>query len=72
MKNKRLVIILSVFSFLVLIAVLCSTVFTVKSVSLNWLTFKSAFVDMDDEITSNVELGESVFLVDKKAIINKL
>lgn len=72
MKNKRLVIILSVFSFLVLIAVLCSTVFTVKSVSLNWLTTKSNFVDMDDDIVANVELGESVFLVDKSAIINKL
>ena len=72
MKNKRLIIILSVFSFLVLIAVLCSTVFTVKSVSLNWLTTKVNFVDMDNEIASNVELGESVFLVDKDAIINKL
>ena len=72
MKNKRLVILLSVFSFLVLIAVLCSTVFTVKSVSLNWLTTRVNFVDMDNEITANVELGESVFLVDKGAIIQKL
>lgn len=72
MKNKRLVIILSVFSFLVLIAVLCSTVFTVKSVDLNWLTTKVNFVDMDNVIVSNVELGESVFLVDKDAIIQKL
>ena len=72
MKNKRLVIILSVFSFLVLIAVLCSTVFTVKSVSLNWLTTRVNFVNMDNEITKNVELGESVFLVDKDAIIQKL
>ena len=72
MKNKRLVIILSVFSFLVLVAVLCSTVFTVKKVSLNWLTTKSYFLDMDDTIIADVKTGESVFLVDKQSIIDTL
>ena len=72
MKNKRLIIILSVFAFLVLIAVLCSAVFTVKKVSLNWLTTKVIITDPDETFTTDVEKGESVFLVDKEAIINKL
>ena len=72
MKNKRLIIILSVFSFLVLIAVLCSTVFTVKSVSLRWLTTTNLLNQKDSEIIEDVQLGESVFLVDKEAIITKL
>lgn len=72
MKNKRLIIILSVFSFLVLIAVLCSTVFTVKSVSLRWLTTTNVFDQKDAEIIADVQLGESVFLVDKEAIITNL
>jgi len=72
MKNKRLIIILSVFAFLVLIAVLCSTVFTVKSVSLNWLVTNVNMDVSNEEIIADVEKGESVFLVDKKAIIDKL
>ena len=72
MKNKRLIIILSVFAFLVLIAVLCSTVFTVRKVSLNWLTTKVNIEENDDTFIADIEKGESVFLVDKKAIIDKL
>ena len=72
MKNKRLVIILSVFAFLVLIAVLCSTVFTVKEVSINWLTTSPNITQSDEEFAADVEKGESVFLVDKDAIIRKL
>lgn len=72
MKNKRLIILLSVFAFLVLIAVLCSTVFTVKKVQVNWLTTKVLFVQNDSEIVSDVKKGESVFLVDKNSIKQKL
>lgn len=72
MKNKRLVIILSVFAFLVLIAVLCSTVFTVKDVSINWLTTTPNITQSDDEFIADVEKGGSVFLLDKEAIIKRL
>lgn len=72
MKNKRLIIILCIFSFLVLIAVLCSTVFTVKKVSLNWLTTKGVFAETENLIVEDVKKGESVFLVDKKSIISTL
>ena len=65
MKNKRLIILLSVFAFLVLIAVLCSTVFTVKKVQVNWLTTKAIFTESDETIIKDVKKGESVFLVDK-------
>lgn len=72
MKNKRLVILLSVFAFLVLIVVLCSTVFTVKKVQLQWLTTKVNFSSTDNEVASDVKKGDSVFLVDKKEITKKL
>jgi len=72
MKNKRLIIILSVFAFLVLVAVLCSTVFTVKDVSINWLTTNPNIVQTDEEFIADVEKGQSVFLVDKTSIIEKL
>ena len=68
MKNKRLVILLSVFAFLVLIAVLCSTVFTVRKVSVEWSTTKVLFDHTDAEIVGDVKKGESVFLVDKASI----
>ena len=72
MKNKRLVILLSVFAFLVLIVVLCSTVFTVKKVQLQWLTTKENFSSTDNEVASDVKKGDSVFLVDKKEITKKI
>lgn len=72
MKNKRLVILLSVFAFLVLIVVLCSTVFTVKKIQLQWITTKVNFVSSDEDIVNDVKKGESVFLLDKKEITQKL
>ncbi len=72
MKNKRLIILLSIFAFLVLIAVLCSTVFTVKKVQVNWLTTKAIFTESDETIIKDVKKGESVFLVDKTSIKEKL
>jgi len=72
MKNKRLIIILSVFASLVLIAILCSTLFTVKNVSLNWLTTRVIFQESDSQVAANVQRGESVFLVDKQSIVAKL
>lgn len=72
MKNKRLIILLSVFAFLVLIAVLCSTVFTVRVVSVDWVTNKVSFDVADSEIANDVKKGESVFLVNKKSIKEKL
>ena len=72
MKNKRLIIILSVFAILVLIAVLCSTVFTVKDVSINWLTTSPNISQSDEEFIQEVEKGQSVFLVDKTSIAEKL
>ena len=72
MKNKRLIIILSVFAFLVLIAVMCSTVFTVKNVKVHWLTTKIGIEETDDVFASEVKKGGSVFFVDKPTIIKNL
>ena len=73
MKNKRLIIILSVFLVLVTLIVLCSTVFTVSTVSFSWRTKKtylSAY--SDDKIAENVQKGKSVFLLNKSEITSNL
>ena len=72
MKNKRLFIILSVFAFLVLIAVLCSTVFTVKTVKINWIATKIGIDESDETLIGDIEKGGSVCLVDKESIIESL
>lgn len=72
MKNKRLIILLSVFAFLALVAVLCSTVFTVRTVQVEWATTKVNFVNSDDDVVSQVKRGGSVFLLDKTAIADTL
>lgn len=72
MKNKRLIILLSVFAFLVLIAVLSSTVFTVRKVSIEWATTKINFTASDEDVVGNVKKGGSVFLLDKSEIKQNL
>ena len=68
MKSKRLVVLIVLLCFVVLLVVLSSTVFTLQTVSLNWLTTRSLLADDDlDSLTSNVRvpIGESVFLFKK-------
>ncbi len=69
MKNKRLIALISIFAFLILIVILCSTLFTVKQISVNWLTQLPAgheLIGKDDAIASSINKGGSVFLYDKK------
>ena len=73
MKNKRLVIILSIFAFLALIVVLCSTLFTVRSVTFSWDTEKTYLADYTDgEMSGSVKKGQSVFLLNKSEIESAL
>lgn len=69
MKNARLLIILGVFVFLTAIIVLCSTVFTLGTVEIGWLsTTKVLSSKTDSQIVESAEFkkGESIFLIDKE------
>lgn len=72
MKNKRLIVILSVFAFLTVLVVLNSTVFTLQKVSVNWLTTRNELVGKDDSIVGDVSTGVNIFLVDKNKISEEL
>lgn len=75
MKNKRLIILLSIFAFLILIVVLCSTLFTVRenSVSIEWHSSALTHLkDKEDEIISAVPTKENVMLIDKGEITSTL
>ena len=75
MKNKRLIILISIFAFLILIVILCSTLFTVKTVSVNWLRRLPEghlLINKDDEISANVKKGGSIFLFEKDDAIEVL
>lgn len=69
MKTKRLVIILSVLIGLTLLVVLLSAVFTVQSISVNWLTKPNVLtVESNENIISSSKIKEktSVFTLKKK------
>lgn len=75
MKSKRLTVLLLILCFVVLLVVLSSTVFTLQSVSLNWLTTRSLLAEEDlDSLTTNVSvpIGESVFLFRKSTLKEEL
>ncbi len=75
MKNKRLIALISIFAFLILIVILCSTLFTVKNVSVKWLTVLPQgheLIGQDKNIAGSIKQGGSVFLYDKDEAISTL
>ena len=73
MKNKRLIVILSVLAFLTVLIVINSTLFTLQGISMNWLTSKYMLQDIKDyEIAEDIKLGQSIFLLNKDEIAKKL
>ncbi len=75
MKNVRLVIVLGIFAFLTLIIVLCSTVFTLNTVNLGWLSTTKVLSDTTDEQiieSGKFELKQSVFLINKQQYTENL
>ncbi len=75
MKNKRLIVILSVFLVITILIVLCSTVFTLHTVDIVWLTSNNNLSEVNKtQILEAGEFkkGESVFLINKKKYINNL
>ena len=73
MKSKRLIVMLCVLVFLTVLIVINSTLFTLQSISVNWLTTKNQLQKFKDyEIIEDVSLGQNIFLVKKENIANKL
>ncbi len=75
MKTKRLAIILSVLIFLTIIIVLCSAVFTVQNISVNWLTKPNVLtVDDNEDIisSSKIKMNSSVFTLKKQQYIENI
>ncbi len=73
MKNKRLIILLSIFAFLTLVVILCSTLFTLRSVSFSWKSAKVYLQKYSDAtIAESVDLGDSIFLLNKSKMTAKL
>lgn len=74
MKNKSLVIILSVLAFIVLIVILSSTIFCLKTVD---ISFYSNTINLTNKQTEIIESGEfkfnqSIFFINKQKYIDKL
>ena len=75
MKNKKLVILLSILGFLAVVVLLCSTVFTLKTVKVNWLTtrYKLSSVTNEEIIEDkNFDFGGSIFFLKKDKIASRL
>ncbi len=75
MKNKRLIGLMVVFALVALVVILNSTVFTLQTVSLNWLTTQYKFKEeTDTQIFSDISLplGDSVFTLNKSKLITDL
>ena len=75
MKNKKLIALLSILGFLAIIVLLCSTVFTLKTVNVNWLTTRYKLSDVtSDKIIedNNFDFGGSIFFLKKDKIVSSL
>lgn len=73
MKSKRLIVILSILAFLTVLIVLNSTLFTLQTVNVNWLTTKYELEKVKDyDLVDDISKGESIFLVNKTEISKKL
>ena len=73
MKSKRLIILLCIAAFLTVLIVINSTLFTLQSISVNWLTTKCELQTVKDyQITDEISKGQSIFLIKKDELSSKL
>lgn len=73
MKNKKLIGILIILVFLTVLVVLNSTLFTLQTISINWLTTKYNLEDVKDyTMVEDINKGESIFLIKKDEIASSL
>lgn len=74
MKNKRLTIMLVIFTIFVLIIFFTSALFTLSSVRVNFLSSSPMFISKETEIinSGNFDYGKSVFFLKKDLYKNNL
>jgi len=75
MKAKKLTILISIFLIVTLIIVLASTIFTLKTVSFNFLNKKYVLEanELQDYVKNvNIPYGDSIFLLDKDQLATDL
>ncbi len=73
MKSKKLIVFITILSVLTVLVVLNSTIFTLQTVDINWLTTKNEMRNYKDyDIVDSVGKGGSIFLVKKGIITEKL
>ena len=74
MKNKRLAIFLIIFAFFAVIVVLTSTIFSLKSVEVKFMSTTNALTGTENQIldSANFKFGESVFFSSKTTYKNNI
>lgn len=75
MKNKKLIVLISILCLISIVVVLCSTVFTLQNVNINWLTTRNILSGINENnfsSASNLEVGNSIFLINKSNISSKI
>lgn len=73
MKSKKLIVFLSILIFLTVLIVLNSTLFTLQTININWLTTKYELDAVRDyNLINSVDKGGSIFLVKKDEIKHNL
>ncbi len=75
MKLKKLAILISILVVVVMVVVLASTIFTLKTISFNFLNQRSYLADKvtEDYLTGiSVPYGDSIFLIDKEELSSKI
>lgn len=73
MQNRRLILLMSILSFIVLIVVLSSTVFSFTDAEITFLSTVNVLNNNEEIIeTANFDYGENIFFVDKDKYIESL
>ena len=75
MKSKKLAILILILFVVTLVIVLASTIFTLKTISFNFLNQKNMLAGtLDDDYIKNITVpyGDSIFLIDKDELTNNL
>ena len=74
MKNKKLIGLLIVLAFITVLVVLNSTLFTLQSISVNWLTTKCELETLKDyTMVDSIEKGDiGIFVVNGDVFIKEL
>lgn len=74
MKNKSLTILITILTIIVLIVVLSSTVFCLKSVEINFMSNTINLTNKEEEIieSGDFKLSQSIFFINKSKYVNKL